>query len=208
MAQRVSRSHVTYLYPRGHLQAVIPFWNVGTPDTVAGWTPHGSDIMYWATADGRDPRSVPLDRRFAADLTSTPRTWLGTMFRLFRPDDWYQVLHFFTPEGELSHWYVDFETPKAADEYGGWTTCDLEIDLIITPDGTVRWKDEDELDAALRAGYLDSGVVDEVLPVARAIYADPDRFIRELPDWRGFLGPEGLEPLPLPVEDAWSRLMG
>ncbi len=36
MAQRVSRSHVTYLYPRAHLQAVIPFWNVGTPDTVAG----------------------------------------------------------------------------------------------------------------------------------------------------------------------------
>jgi len=60
----MTESHVTYLYPSGHLQAVVPFWSVGAADLVAGWTPHGTEIMYWATADGQDPRSVPLDRRF------------------------------------------------------------------------------------------------------------------------------------------------
>ena len=203
----MTESHVTYLYPSGHLQAVVPFWSVGAADLVAGWTPHGTEIMYWATADGQDPRSVPLDRRFRADLTSAPRTWQGTMFRVFQPDEWYQVLHFFTPEGELSQWYVDFETPKAPDGYGGWTTCDLEIDLIISPEGMTRWKDEDELDAAVRSGYLDQDVVDQVLPIARTIHSDPHAFLSRLPDWRDFPGPHEFEPLPLPPAAAWLPLM-
>lgn len=203
----MERSHLTYLYPDGCLQAVVPFWSVGRDEVVAGWTVDGSQIMYWATADGLDPRSLPLGDRFAADLTSAPRTWRGTMFRLFVPAQPLQVLHFFTESGDFRYWYVDFETPKLADGHGGWTTCDLELDLIIRPDFTTEWKDEDEFRVAREQGYLDPQAVDVVLSVADAVYRDPLTFIRSLPDWRDFPGSQGLEPMPLPDPATWQPLL-
>jgi len=201
------RSHVTYLYPDGRLQALVPFWSVGSAEFVAGWTPDGTSVMYWATADGQDPRSVSLDQRFALEFTTAPRIWHGNMLRIFQPHAWYQVLHFFTPTHAFSHWYVDFETPKEPDGHGGWTTCDLELDLIIRADHRAEWKDADELTAALAAGYLSDEVVTTMLPVAQAIHDDPGGFIRELPDWRDFPGIDGLGPLDLPIDTAWRHLV-
>lgn len=169
-------SHVTYVYPDGYLQAVIPFWSVGTDDVVAGWTVDGSRIMYWATAEGCDPRSVPLADRFSTRLTSAPRTWQGTMFRLFAPEQPWQLLHFFNERGEFMHWYVDFETPKVPDGHGGWTTTDLELDLIIHPDFTVALKDQDDFAAAENQGFLDGRVADEVRALADGIRRAPQTF--------------------------------
>lgn len=203
----MERSHVTYLYPDGFLQAVIPFWSVGHDGTVAGWTVDGSQIMYWATADGQDPRSLPLTERFATDLTSAPRTWQGTMFRLFVPDQPWQLLHFFDERGDFLHWYVDFESAKFPDGYGGWATTDLELDLIIRPDFTTDRKDEDEFAAALEQGFLDVRAVDEIVPLAEAIQSDPASFIRSLPDWRDFPGPQGLTSMELPAAEVWQDLL-
>jgi len=66
------------------------------------------------------------------------------------------------------------------------------------------WK---ELDAAVRSGYLDQDVVDQVLPIARTIHSDPHAFLSRLPDWRDFPGPHEFEPLPLPPAAAWLPLM-
>ena len=198
------RSHVTYVYPDGFLQAVIPFWSVGTDEVVAGWTVDGIQIMYWATADGLDPRSLPIAQRFTDQLTSAPRTWRGTMLRMFVPERPWQLLHFFDPGGELSHWHVDFETPKLPDGHHGWTTTDLELDLIIHPDFTTEWKDEDEFTAAREQGFLDAVLVGDLLPLAEAIHRDPMPFIRSMPDWRELAGPQGLEPMDLPATESWQ----
>lgn len=180
---------------------------MGNERIVAGWTVDGSQIMYWATADGFDPRTLPLRERFAANLTSAPRTWRGSMFRLFLPNHPWQLLHFFTAQGAFSHWYVDFETPKLPDGHGGWTTTDLELDLIIRPDFTAEWKDQDEFDVARQQGYLDDDEVDAMLPVAEAINGNPQRFITSLPDWRDFPGSVGLLPMDLPSPAAWRTLL-
>ncbi len=200
-------SHVTYVYPDGYLQAVVPFWSVGTDEVVAGWTVAGSRIMYWATSDGGDPRSLPLAERFRADLTSGPRIWQGTMFRLFVPDRPWQLLHFFDERGDLAYWYVDFETLKSPDGHGGWTTTDLELDLVIRPDFSTEWKDEDEFAAALQQGFLDPEVVGGLLPLAEEIHRAPESFIRSLPDWRDFAGAHGLTPLELPAVASWKPLL-
>lgn len=203
----MERSHITYLYPDGYLQALIPFWSVGRDGIVAGWTVDGTRIMYWATADGQDPRRLPIEERFAADLTSAPRTWQGTMFRLFVPDQPWQLLHFFDERSDFRHWYVDFESAKSPDGHGGWTTTDLELDLIIRPDFTTERKDQDELTAALEQGFLNAGVVDEILALADAIQRDPESFIRSLPDWRDFPGAQGLASMELPAVEVWQHLL-
>ena len=99
--------------------------------------------------------------------------WHGTMFRLFVPDQPWQLLHFVDERGDFRHWYVDFESAKSPDRHGGWTTTDLEPDRIIGPDFTTAWKDRDEFVAALEQGFPDTGAVDEMLPLADAIRRDP-----------------------------------
>lgn len=69
----------------------------------------------------------------------TDITFLG--FQL--PDVWFSVFLFFQPSGEHSRWYVNFEQPYHRTPIG-IDTCDHLIDLVINPDGTHRWKDEDE----------------------------------------------------------------
>jgi hypothetical protein len=81
--------------------------------------------------------------------------------------------------GEFVQWYVNFErghvrTPVTVD------TVDEKLDLVVAPDGTWRWKDEDELAEAGRRGYLDEA----------AVRAEAERVLGDPPwptgweDWR------------------------
>jgi hypothetical protein len=55
----------------------------------------------------------------------------------------------------------------------GATTIDYvddKLDLVVEPDGSLRWKDEDELEEAARLGLLDA---DAVRAEAERVVADP-----------------------------------
>ena len=47
---------------------------------------------------------------------------------------------------------------------------DEKLDLVVSPDGSVRWKDEDELQLAAELGLLDAG---EVYAEAKRVLAAP-----------------------------------
>jgi hypothetical protein len=102
---------------------------------------------------------------------------------LFRGDD-----------GSLDHWYVNFERPLERTPLGV-DTFDEKLDLIVRPDGTYRWKDEDELEAAAAAGLLD----------AAAVRAEAARVLDEWPfptgweDWR----PDPSWPVPQ-LPEGWD----
>jgi hypothetical protein len=100
--------------------------------------------------------------------------WLGaTALQLRRPDDWYSVWKFFSASGAFECWYVNFERPLVRTPQG-IDTDDLELDLVVLPDGERRWKDvehlaarlderrfgPDELVAVLRAAAEVSGLLD------------------------------------------------
>jgi len=72
-------------------------------------------------------------------------------------------------DGEFSYWYVNFERDQQRTPIG-IDFVDEKLDFVVSPDGTVRWKDEDELVAAARAGYLDEA---EVRAEAAKMLADP-----------------------------------
>jgi Protein of unknown function (DUF402) len=54
-------------------------------------------------------------------------------------DCWFSVSRMFNSGGALLCWYVNFQRPPV------WRPdSDLALDLVVDPDGTRRWKDEDE----------------------------------------------------------------
>jgi uncharacterized protein len=106
-------------------------------------------------------------------------------------------IYLFWEEGwELGHWYVNFERPLVRTPLGV-DTFDEKLDLIVRPDGSYRWKDEDELEAAAAAGLLD----------AAGVRAEAERVLREWPfptgweDWR----PDPSWPVPQ-LPEGWDAV--
>jgi hypothetical protein len=59
----------------------------------------------------------------------------------------YSVWFFFTPDGGFANWYVNLERPAVRWDDGdvaGIDTVDYDLDLVIEPDRSWRWKDEQE----------------------------------------------------------------
>ena len=101
-------------------------------------------------------------------------------------------------DGRFSHWYVNFErhldrTPTTLDY------VDDKLDLVVDANGTVRWKDEDELEQASVLGLVDA---DAVRAQAALVLADPPWPT----GWEGFR-PDPSWPLPQ-LPDGWDVVDG
>ena len=88
----------------------------------------------------------------------------ATALQLRRSDDWYSVWKFFTAAGEFDCWYINFERPLVRTR-DGIDTDDLELDLVVRPDGSRHWKDVEKLAARLDQRRFG---VDELVSVLRA----------------------------------------
>lgn len=55
---------------------------------------------------------------------------------------------------EFAGWYVNLEEPHRRDAASIYTS-DRVLDLVVSPDGTLAWKEEDELDLAVAQGVFD-----------------------------------------------------
>jgi hypothetical protein len=87
--------------------------------------------------------------------TLRPRIWRETTRLVLSPPDAYFTvsLFFFDDDDSRWTWYVDFERPYRRTSVG-YDTLDLMLDLVIAPDGTSHWKDEDEYDQGRRLGII------------------------------------------------------
>ena len=188
-----------YLYRDGTVQAALPLRVVEDSATrLVAWLAEGTDIMYWALADGTDPRSVPLDERFIRRLTTAPRTWTGGgVLRVIPTGRPFQVLHFWDGSGGFAGWYVNFESP-AVRSGSRLDTVDWHLDLWIGQDGRSHWKDEHEAEAALSHGHLTAADMAIARDAGEAILGDVDDFMRVIGDWRSFLPAATWSPPPLP----------
>ena len=148
-----------------------------TADVVALWIPAGSPAK--VPSGGL---RIPCDEWEPVD--TAPR---ATQLCVARPGRAHSVYVFWDDAWELHHWYVNFEQPLRRSPVG-FDTFDQKLDLIVAPDGTYRWKDEDELEQAAALGLLD----------AAAVRAEAARVLEEWPfptgweDWR----PDPSWPLP------------
>lgn len=98
-------------------------------------------------------------RRALGDLATgqwdlAPWTWRDTtVLTLCEAGRYFSVELFFGTDGMLRCWYVNFELPLKRTGIGV-DTFDLFLDLVVMPDGTCVWKDEDEYRHARRLGVV------------------------------------------------------
>jgi len=181
----------------GRLWAVRPVRLVeSSPERVAVFLAAGTRWLRPVGADG-----APL--RIQADDWSLAETgWTGnSALRVWTPGSLHSVLLWWQPvTGEFRGWYVNFEQPMRPTSLG-FDYLDMALDVVVGPDRTWAWKDEDEFAEAQERGIMDASMAD-------AIRLDADRVLDDLaaerwpfdddtPSWR----PDASwQPLGLPSE--------
>ena len=171
-------------------------------ETLVAWLSAGTEISYWAAADGSDPRSLPLDERFRQQLGTAVRRWEGNgVLRVIPVEECWQVIHFWDSAGAFVCWYVNIESRKHVAEHAV-ESVDWHLGLLISPDLGVTWKDVDEAAAALGTPYLRDHDFETARRVGDSIAANPSALIDAIGDWREYRAPDAWGPLELP--EGWD----
>lgn len=129
-----------------------------------------------------------FDDREPVHPWAVQQTWRGpTVLQLRRAGEWYSVWKFFGPSGDgfpFRGWYLNIERPLLRRVDGsGIDTDDLELDLVVDPDGTRHWKDVEHLSAFLAAGRCDVPTLLRVLEAAAQLSDLLDRDERWWARW-------------------------
>ncbi|MGO1053200.1 DUF402 domain-containing protein [Crossiella sp. CA198] len=118
------------------------------------WIPDGTRVRATRLADGRHQRDAPLSERFRIPRIPVLSSWHGhSNLRLVDEHEWSSVWWFFNPDGSFRHWYVNLELPMGRGE-GYVDRVDGVLDVVVEPDLTWCWKDEDEAAEAVDAGLF------------------------------------------------------
>lgn len=125
------------------------------------WMPAGTANRRLKTVDGRRFDQVPQAEWDAADKLLAEHVLRPYgMLILMPPLARHSVSWFFDPAGGFAGWYVNLESPPVR-WAAGLDLVDHDLDIVVEPDRTWRWKDEDDFEAATRLG-LDWSEADAV----------------------------------------------
>ena len=76
------------------------------------------------------------------------------VLRMMYPGESYSVWHMWEmPERRFKCWYVNIEAPFVRTERG-FDTLDYELDVVVRPDRSWSWKDEDRLKLQVLSGIF------------------------------------------------------
>jgi hypothetical protein len=138
---------------------------------------HGRYLEAWVRGDD------PVDH-----------VWVEThVVRLMRPEAAHTVEIYWDESWTLLGWYVNLQAPLRKSALG-YDTTDWALDIRVAPDGSWRWKDEDDFAEARALGVLD----DEAAAVVRA---EGERVVAQRPwptGWEDWRPPSNWTPLSLP----------
>jgi protein associated with RNAse G/E len=103
------------------------------------------------------------DEARAAHIELLERPWESNeVLMLYTPGRFYSVWHFRDgSSGEFLSYYVNFELPWKRTSHG-FDTLDLDLDLVVAPDLSLRWKDEEDYLRAVAAGDICAGWAQEI----------------------------------------------
>jgi len=131
---------------------------------------------------GRDPDGRYLERWARGD-DPRPQVWRRHhVLSLTRRGDAHSLWHLWDEQWSFVCWYVQLQEPLIERD-GALETMDHALDVWVEPDGTWRWKDEDDFDQAQALGVFTA-------EDAAAIRAEGERVIAARPwptgweDWR------------------------
>jgi predicted RNA-binding protein associated with RNAse of E/G family len=147
-------------------------------DGLVAWLAPGTPLIKPVLADGREVRHAGPTGMFVEERVLKLDIWRGTGILKVSPagKPW-SVWHFWGEDGTFHGWYVNLEAEHRRDtESRRTSTVDYVLDLWINPDGTIEWKDEDELEGAVAAGRFTAAD-------AERITADAHSAVREIEAW-------------------------
>jgi hypothetical protein len=193
---------------RGRVWAARPMRVVRDDgDSVALWFPRGTRWMAPTDDPGR-PWQEDRGERLAecaarGEWCFRELEWEVDTLWLMREGDWHAVWVSWLPGGERWGWYVNLQEPFRRTPRG-FATMDLMLDVIVNPDRTWHWKDEDELAVFVERGAFDAALARkaraEGLEVARRAENGEPPFSEPWHDWRP--DPEWTTP---ELSDGWDR---
>jgi hypothetical protein len=143
--------------------------------------PDGRYLERWVS--GEPPRDLVWNR--------------GAVLQLVRPGVAHALEVLWDESWNFSGWYVNLQAPLRRTRLG-YDIADWALDVFVEPDGTPRWKDEDDFAEAVALGVFDE-------EQAAAVRAEGERVIAERPwptGWENWRPPAEWEPLPLP--EGWD----
>ena len=155
------------------------------------------------------PEGSPL--RFAPDFFGAPHPWSHKdrwhghgVLQLQRPGEMHSVWVFWEgAERKLGAWYVNIQEPFRRSRFG-FDTQDLELDIVVSPDGSWRYKDDERLEGWIERGRWTPAEVADIRSEARRIgglLESGDRWWSE--DWASWR-PDPTWPQPT-VPDSWDH---
>jgi len=131
---------------------------------------------------GHDPDGRYMERWVRGD-DPNEHTWNSRrVLKLARRSDAHSLELLWDEDWTFEGWYVNLQAPLVEREHG-FDTTDWALDIIVKPDGTWRWKDEDDFAEAQALGVFTP-------EEAAAVRAEGERVIAARPwptgweDWR------------------------
>lgn len=172
---------------------------------LVAWMAPGTPVLRPVLPDGRELRAVTPSEMFAHGRALRRDRWQGTGVLKIAPtgQPWCVVL-FWETGWRFRGWYVNLEDVHERDE-ASVVTQDHVLDLWVTPDRSVTWKDEDELEAAVAAGRYSAADAERFRANARGVEAIVAAWGAPFADgweeWR----PDPSWPVPeLPLDATWD----
>lgn len=174
------------------------------------WLARGSTVMTEVAEDGRGIRQMPFTEWAGLRRRMVEGVWQGTGILKFVPPDADHSVWFFADDNRVfQNWYVNLEERAVRWDDGdlaGVDVIDQDLDIVVAPDRSWAFKDEDEFAErlALPEHYW--------VPDEAAVRAEAARVIKQIEagefpfdgTWTDFVPPESWRaPLALPA--GWNR---
>jgi Protein of unknown function (DUF402) len=111
------------------------------------WLPTGCPYWRYAGADGRTHRDAPIDQLPGGRLARA--MWTGSDVMIWMPEGQSYSVGWHWTDGAFDGWRVSLEEPYVRwSDHGcaGVDTADHSLDVVVSPERSWRWQDEDEFD--------------------------------------------------------------
>jgi len=112
------------------------------------WLARGTPVIVEAAADGRGIRDMPFAEWVGLEHRLVHTTWQGPgLLKFIPPEGDFSVWFFRDERGNFKNWYVNLEYGALRWDDGtaaGVDVIDQDLDIVIHPDRSWEWKDEDE----------------------------------------------------------------
>ncbi|MER5704854.1 DUF402 domain-containing protein [Micromonospora sp. NPDC002296] len=169
-----------------------------------------SPVAYEVTEAGLGMRAMPFAEWVTSSYRLAPGRWNGPSVLKFLPvGAAHSVWWFSDADGRFANWYVNLEEPGVCWDDGdvvGVDMVDQDLDVVVRPDRSWEWKDEEEFAERL-ALPDDYWVADEAAVRAEGLRVIARAEAGEFPfdgTWCDFTPPPGWE-VPEKLPDGWDR---